>query len=254
MAYPPELDRLLPQARAVIRYLGVQPGRAAPLPAIAEGAGLSERAARKAVRQLVTRYYLGMPATGVYALTEAGQQAARALAASAGTSPEEADTLPAEPPPAPADAGPTAAIPAGGDTPRAAELRQRRRLTVAAPGELVLGMAVVLHVGLSAPDPGQPPLRQPARLVVRLSADGCRVEPRDRPLEVGAGAAGPVRFRVTAQRPGDHALRVEVFQLTGSGDLRRAGGMLCDLCAAELPTPRAAEVATLGAPLTLFAG
>ena len=66
MAYPPELERLLPQARTVIRYLCAQPDCGAALPAIVAGTGLSDRAARKAIRQLVTRYYLNMPTPGFW--------------------------------------------------------------------------------------------------------------------------------------------------------------------------------------------
>jgi len=62
----------------VIRYLKTQENGADVIDIMA-GTGLSERALGKAIRRLVTRYFVEMPAQGFYTLTSAGRLAAQEL-------------------------------------------------------------------------------------------------------------------------------------------------------------------------------
>lgn len=111
MSLPPDLQKLPPQALDVIRYLSTQEG-SVHIDAILDKTGLSERSFGKAIRRLVTGYYVDMPEPGCYALSvRKGLPAAEQLRAYDGDlPPEEA----AEPVPASADpvtAAPMAARP-----------------------------------------------------------------------------------------------------------------------------------------------
>jgi predicted transcriptional regulator len=78
MSLSVDLQKLPPQALDVIRYLRTQE-QGADVTTIMAGTGLSERAFGKAIRRLVTRHYVEMPAQGYYTLTNAGRQAAEEL-------------------------------------------------------------------------------------------------------------------------------------------------------------------------------
>ena len=258
MALPSDLQRLLPQALDVLRFLDAQPGQGASMSAMLAATGLSERALGRAIRRLVTQQYVNMPAHAFYALTAAGRQAARDLrlrAEEPAVDPAAAVTIRSDDLTALLDHTVPASLGRLGDnTPLAGEHRHARRLTVLRPPELVLQRVTTLKVGLDAAAPGEPALRIPGRVVLRLTATECLVDPRDRPLAMTAVAAGPVRFSVTPRRAGSHHLTFEVFQLLAPDDLRRIGGMYCDLDAVTIPSPHHAAPKTLGALMSFFTG
>jgi hypothetical protein len=197
-----------------------------------DGTGLSERGFGKAIRRLVTRYYAEMPEQEFYRLTASGQQAAEDLRAFDG---EEAPAAPSA------------------DT--IGKLTHLRQLAVVGPKELIAGSEAVLHIGFNAPADGQDPLKEPGRVILRLSAPGCDVDPVERPLEVAVNAAaGPAQFRVTARQKGSVRVKVEAFQLLAQDDLQPVGGMFFDLSVAGFPTPASGEMQAWGAQVRLHPG
>jgi predicted transcriptional regulator len=243
MSLPFELQRLLPQALDVLRYLGTGEG-GATTEQIMQGTGLSERTSGKAIRNLVTRYYLEMPEQGYYLLTERGWQAVQDLRAYDGDKPYT--------PAAPAETPGVSAAPPAGPAPGP---RHARRLSIFLPREFVIGSTAILRAGFDSPADDRVPLAQPGRVILRLNAAYCDVEPSERPLEVaGSASAGPVRFRVTPYREGEVRLKLEAFQLVGGEVLLPVGGMYFDLNVASFPTPLSAEFQTLGALVGLHPG
>jgi hypothetical protein len=241
MSLPFELQRLLPQALDVLRYLGTGDG-GATTEQIMQGTGLSERTSLKAIRNLVTRYFLEMPEQGHYRLTEIGWQAVQDLRAHDGETPH----VPAPPAETPDDWVESSAEPAP---------RHARRLSVFLPSEFVIGSTAILRAGFDAPSDDQTPLIEPGRVILRLNGMYCDVDPSERPLEImGSAPAGPVRFRVTPYREGVVRLKLEVFQLVAGQDLVPVGGMYFDQNVASFPTPLSAELQTLGALVGLLPG
>ncbi|MBN1565902.1 MAG: hypothetical protein JXA10_18815 [Anaerolineae bacterium] len=228
---PLELQKLPPQALDVVRYLAKQP-EGAWVDDILDETGLTERGFGKAIRRLVTRYYAEMVDQGYYRLTALGQQAADDLLAYDG---EEA--------------------PAAPSAESVSRLTHVRQVAVVGPKELVAGTEVVLRVGFNAPADGQNPLKEAGRLILRLSAPGCDVEPVERPLEVAINApAGPAQFRVKARQAGSVRVKVEAFQLITLDDLQPVGGLFFDLNVAGFPTPASSEMQALGAQIRLYPG
>ena len=174
MSLPADLQKLPPQALDVLRILDGREG-GLDTEAILSGTGLSERAFGKAIRRLVTRYYVAMPRDGVYALTKTGRVAVEEIHAYDRVAPggnvtrampdDEAAEIPPEPPAevavaAVAEAAPTPAPPAA---------RHERRLSLLVPREMVLGMTVTLLAGFDTPPHNTAPLHEPARVVVRVA-------------------------------------------------------------------------------------
>lgn len=228
---PVDLQKLPPQALDVIRYLGrVEAG--AWVDDILKGTGLTERGFGKAIRRLVTRYYADMPEQGFYRLTTKGQQAAQDIRDFDG---EDAPVAP----------GPAAA----------ALLTHPRQLAVVCPKELVAQSETVIQVGCSGPPEAAPSLNQPGRLILRLSAPGCDVDPVERPLEVATSeAAGPALFRLHPRQTGTVRVKVEAFQLVAQDEIVPVGGLFFDLSIAGFPTPTSGEQQALGAQIRLQPG
>lgn len=263
MMLPADLQRLPPQALDLIRYLGTQ-DQGASVDTIIDGTGLSERMFRKSIRRLVTRYYVEMPADEFYRLTASGRQAASTLrdydgADPAATDPTAAarfadrggaDDGPARSPAAPrAQSAP--AVSAGAPD----SIYHARRLVIVMTRELVSHSSAILKIGFDRPAADAGPLRQPGRIVLRVSAPGCDVEPVERPLDVtAAGPAGPVEFRVMPRREGSQRIKVEAYQLVTSQDFRLVGGLYVDLNVAGFPTPGSGEIRALGAMVRLHPG
>ncbi len=257
MSLPVELQRLLPQALDVIRYLATR-NEAVAVDDMVVGTGLSERTLGKSIRRLVTRFYVEMPAQGYYRLTVKGKQAAQDIRMFDG------DTLilPAEPEselpaarvaPAP-EIRRTAAPPPVVAAPAPSHIeRQARRLSIFTPKEMVIRSTISLRAGFEAPRAGQPALQQSARIVLRLSAPGCDVDPNERPVEVASSTSvGPLQFRVTPRLEGPVRLKLEAFQLVTPRELLAVGGMFFDLNVAGFPTPLSAEFQTLGAMVQFY--
>jgi predicted transcriptional regulator len=242
---PPDLQKLPPQALDVIRYLDTCDGKGT-VDEIIEGTGLSARGFRKAIRRLVTRYYVEMPKQDVYVLTANGKQAAEDLRAYDGENvpAAEAASAPETPEPPEVSAAPST-VP-----------RHARRLSMLVPKELVIRSTVMLRAGFDAPAADEAvPLKAPGCVILRLSAPGCDVDPVERPVEVGVKApAGPVGFRVTPRREGTVRLKIEAYQFLASNEIRPIGGMFFDLNVSGFPTPDSAEVKALGAVMRLYPG
>ncbi len=246
---PLDLQKLPPQALDVIRYLDTHDDQGT-VDEIIEGTGLSARGLRKAIRRLVTRFYAEMPDQDFYRLTEKGKEAAGELRAYDG------ENVPAATP-AVVDAPPAApAAPASDEEkPAAAVPRHTRRMSMLVPKELVIRSAVTLRAGFDAPAADDPvPLKEPGRVILRLSAPGCDVDPVERPLDVAvSGPAGPVSFHLTPRVEGSVRIKIEGYQLVSLKDIRPIGGMFFDLNASSFPTPDSAEAKALGAVMRLYA-
>jgi hypothetical protein len=228
MSLPIDLQILLPEALDVIRYLGTQ-AEGAWIETIMADTGLSERLCRKAIRRLVTRYYADMPQQDFYRLTTKGQQAAQDLIVFDGVDPASVVSI--------------------------AGTYHTRRLAVVVPKELVIQSSATIKAGFDAPADGQVPLREPGRVILRISAPGCNVEPVERPIEVQAQRpAGPVRFALTPRREGTVRIKIEVYQLVTQAELIMIGGTYFDLKVAGFPTPDSAEFQALGASVGLIPG
>jgi DNA-binding MarR family transcriptional regulator len=240
----PDLRKLPPQALDVLRYLDTHDDQGT-VDEIIEGTGLSERGLRKAIRRLVTRYYADMPDQDFYRLTEKGKEAAGELRVYDGENVPAALDAPSTAPTAQA---------ADEETPAADVPRHARRMSVLVPKELVIRSAVTLRAGFDAPPADDPvPLQETGRVILRLSAPGCDVDPVERPLDVAVGGpAGPVSFRVTPRVEGPARLKIEGYQLVSLKDIRPIGGVFFDLNVAGFPTPDSAEVKALGAMMQLY--
>jgi DNA-binding MarR family transcriptional regulator len=240
----PDLQKLPPQALDVLRYLDTHDDQGT-VDEIIEGTGLSERGLRKAIRRLVTRYYADMPDQDFYRLTEKGKEAAGELRVYDGENVPAALDAPSTAPTAQA---------ADEETPAADVPRHARRMSVLVPKELVIRSAVTLRAGFDAPPADDPvPLQETGRVILRLSAPGCDVDPVERPLDVAVGGpAGPVSFRVTPRVEGPARLKIEGYQLVSLKDIRPIGGVFFDLNVAGFPTPDSAEVKALGAMMQLY--
>lgn len=234
---PIDLQKLPPQALDVIRYLGRIEGGAAPIDDIMAFTGLSERVCRKSIRRLVTRFYVEMPDVDYYMLTTSGHEAAATLRAYDG---EEKMA------PAPPAAVEPAAAPV---------VYHARRLSAFLPKELVERSTAQLRVGFDPPANASISLTKPARVILRLNAPNCDIQPVERPLEVPPGRpAGPAAFRLTPRQSGTVRVKIQVFQLVTLQELVPAGGMFFDLNVSDFPTPASAEFQALAITIRLHPG
>jgi hypothetical protein len=234
MSLPLDLQKLPSQALDVIRFLDDKPDGVS-IKTIRTGTGLSKRVLGKVIRRLVTRYYLEMPQRDIYCLTGSGQQAAAALRHY-----DDDDLLH------------TAAAAPDVDADVA---RHERLLTVVLPQELIAQGQAGLHIGFNAPESGQPPLPEAARIILRVSAPGCNVAPVERPLEVpGDAPAGPVPFRVQPRQTGNAQVKIEVLQLVTLDALVPVGTVYFNVPVSGFPTPLSAEKQALGTRVGLLAG
>jgi DNA-binding PadR family transcriptional regulator len=244
----PDLQKLLPQALDVIRYLDTHDDQGT-VDEMIVGTGLSERVLRKAIRRLVTRYYADMPDQDFYRLTEKGKEAAGELRAYDGD-----NVLEAVPAAADAPSAAPAAQAVDEETPAVDGPRHARRMSVLVPKELVIRSKVTLRAGFDTPPADDPvPLQETGRVILHLSAPGCDVDPVERPLDVAVGGpAGPVSFRVTPRVEGSARLRIDGYQLVSLKDIRSIGRVFFELNVAGFPTPDSAEVKALGAVMRLY--
>lgn len=263
MSLPPDLQRLPPEALDVIRCLSNQE-QGAEVDTIRETTGLSERGFRKAIRRIVTLKYAQMPDRDFYVLTDKGREAVQALLAHDGALPA-AGPSPVEPPPAavpvPVEPPPDAPVEpalAEMDAGIAPETAARpaaiheRALSVLVAQALVLRETAMMMVGFDAAT-DQSPLSKPGRVILRVSAPGCDVEPTEHPLNViGNQPAGPVRFRITPRCAGTVRVRIEVYQYVIANNLVPVGGMFFNTPVTDLPTLQSAQFRTLGAAVRLY--
>ena len=230
---PPDLRKLPSKALDVLRFLGTQPDGAS-VDAIIEGTGLSSRGCRKAIRRLVTRYYLDMPEREYYTLSARGQEAVQTL--------REFDG---------ADAAPAPPEDAARPNPNHA-----RRLSIFLPKALAVGLAAKFQVGFGPALEASAPLRQAARLMLRVDVPHCDVQPTEHMLEIadGQGAVGPVSFRVQARRAQTARVKLLVYQQSAASEWLPLGGMFFDLDVTEVPTPASAALQTLAVVVRMYEG
>ncbi len=228
---PPELRKLPPKALDVLRFLGTQPAGAS-VSDIISGTGLSDRGCRKAIRRLVTRYYLEMPEREYYTLSARGQEAVQTLRAL-----DDATTTPVFP-----------------STSPSSRPGHARRLSIFLPKALAVGLAAKFQVGFGPPLAESVPLRQAAQVVLKLSVPHCDVQPPEHVLEVTneQGAVGPVGFRVQAERAQKVRVELTVYQRTAAPELLPLGGMFFDLEVTEFPTPDSAALQTLAVVVQMY--
>lgn len=272
---PIDLQKLPPTALDVLRYLGTLEDGAWS-DEIMDGAGLSERGFGKAIRRLVTRYYVAMPEQGYYTLTTNGLDAVQTLREIDGVAEPPAQDIdqdvepepeivpesePATDPaseltaPEPEPSAPPAPRAEPETAPETEIAWHQRRVSIFVPRGLVAQFASRLRFGFDRPDPHANPLLTIARTIVRMSAPGCAIDIPEYSIDVPAkGPAGPVDFRITPKRPGSVRVQIEVFQITDNDQSIPVGGMFFDLPIAEFPTPDSAEFQTLATTLRMYPG
>ena len=221
---PFELRKLPRSALTILRYLGSQPGNPpASVDTITQATGLSQRAFGKAIRRLVTNYYLDMVDTGVYTLSVNGREMARVLLEHARASQEKSR----------------------GEAPAAA---YKRKLSVVLPRGVVKGRRFYMHAAVTAP-PGVSPLPAPARLTLRVTAWGATVTRPEQELRVPPSGNGrPISFELVPQHAGAVRIQVKAFQNQSYASATPVGGMYFDISAAG---PADATYRAFGAELTL---
>ncbi len=230
---PPDIRKLPSKALDVLRFLGTQPAGAS-VDAIITGTGLSDRGCRKAIRRLVTRYYLEMPEREYYVLSARGQEAVQILREF-----DNAETFPTAPP----------------ETTQTRP-EHARRLSVFLPKALVVGLKARFQAGFGPPLPEGAPLRQAARLALRLNMPHCDVQPTEHRLQIEPkqGAVGPISFRVLPRRAQTVRVKLSVYQWVATQEWLPLGGMFFDLSVTELPTPSSAALQTLAVVVRMYTG
>ncbi len=230
---PPDLQKLPSKALDVLRFFGTQPAGAS-VDEIIAGTGLSARGCRKAIRRLVTRYYLDMPEREFYTLSKRGQEAVQAL--------RQFDHAETAPPPLE-------------DTTRPRPTHARR-LSVFLPKALAVGLAAKFQAGFGPALEESAPLHQAARLVLRLNMPNCDVQPTEHTLQIeeGQGTVGPVSFRVQARRAQTVRVKLSVYQWVTSEELLPLGGMFFDLEVTDFPTSASAALQTLAVVVQIYEG
>ena len=233
MSLPFNLQKLSPEALALLRYLGQV--SAARTDELETGTGLSSRTVLRAVRRLVTADYISLSPTDAYELTTDGQIAVEQIAeydrqgqgpAAARHTPEILAPLPVEP--------------------------VARRLTVVLPRRLIAGRVTDVFIGINPPADARL-LPAPAHIELKLSAVGAAVSSNQLTLEAPPGnAAVPVRFSLTATQPGRAVrVRVDVFQSLDVDLLEPLGGMYFDAPVDPESTPSTAETRAVGMDILL---
>ncbi len=255
---PPDLRKLPSGALDVLRFFGTQ-AVGASVDEIVAGTNLSSRGCRKAIRRLVTRYYLEMPEREYYTLSARGQEAVQILrefdgaATETGTAGGVVETVTGV-----STLDTTSTVPA--DVQHAMQPppppRHARRLSIFLPQALAVNLSAKFQVGFSAPLDGSAPLRQPAQLVLRLSVPACDVQPAEYTLEITGeqGTVGPFSFRVQPQQTEAARAKLEVYQWVTAQNLQSVGGMFFDLAVTEFPTPASAALHTLAVVVRLYEG
>ncbi|MFN7209155.1 MAG: hypothetical protein ACK4P1_02025 [Aggregatilineales bacterium] len=214
MELPFTLQRLTPEALEVLRFLHKRRASADAIE-IEQGAQLSERLVRRAIRRLVN-YRLIQFARDKYELTSDGEIAAHQLA--------EYDAA--------------MATNSGG---RAEPPRVPRRLTVVMPRALSANAPTDLFVGVNPPSANTPLLPQPAHLTLRASAIGGALSSAEFSLIVPIDkAAIPAKLSLTPDQAGRAVrVRIDAFQAIDPDQLQfePLGGMYFDVRVSMDTTP-----------------
>lgn len=190
----------------ILRYYGETQQETADAEDIADSLDLGEVAFGRAIRRLVTKGYLTMDGSGIYRLTDAGQNAVDELAAY------------------------DEALNSGQISRNRGPARRQvsRRLVVGVPATLPASQPAAVHIGFHEAAPGHQ-IDEPLELVVRASiVNGGPEKPEDLIFEMDdAHTVQAVQF--TAAATDMSRLRFEVYQLGEMGDVSPAGGMYVDV-------------------------
>jgi hypothetical protein len=230
MSLPFHLQRLSPEALAVLRYMGTRQTPASS-DEMETGADLSARSVGRAVRRLVNEGYIDNRGDYTYELTSDGVIAVQTLSehdAKAGTAPAAANRSTqgsAE------DSTPTSAEAVSSAQPAApSPLKVHRHLSVVMPRSLSPHRATDLYIGVNPPSANDKVLSTPIRLTLRLSAVNGTLSASNITLDVPPDrAANPGKIHLTPTVQGQLVrVRIDAYQDMGNEELEPLGGMYFD--------------------------
>jgi hypothetical protein len=203
MVMPYNLQRLLPEALAVLRFLRTR--AAASAEELEAGTGLSNRAVGRAIRRLVNFDQIEMH-DRAYHLTTDGKITAHQLAEY--------------------EATPTAESGAS----ETASSVIIRRLAVVLPRAFAANVPTAMYIGVNAAQAGSPQLPLAAQLELQVSAVGGTLSTYRLSLEVPPiKAASPARISLTPAEPGRSVrVQIDAVQVTGEHS-EPLGGMYFDV-------------------------
>lgn len=214
-----ELTTLPQNAVTILRYMNTTPNRSAEYEDIMYGTGLSERATGKAIKRLVTRFFMRMDETRMYHMTPKGNQAIELLASHTDWvgAVEEPDTMVYD-------------------------------LCAVVPSQIGEDRPTKWMLGISPASAET--AEHPTELLVRLSAEQGTLTPTEAVLRISSQKLeAHEEFMLVAPGMQQHVrVRVEVYQLLDMDEPRNAGGMYFDLPLGNgNNTPRAIHT-----PISLF--
>lgn len=201
MTLQDELTRLPKNAITILRFMSQQPNYAADYMEIRRGTGLSDRAAGKSVKRLVTRFFMHMDDSRVYQLTPKGEQSNKLLAS-------DVNLL-------------------GDDDPDAETVAYD--LCAVVPHQIIGDVPVQWMLGISPLGNDVP--EYPTELVLILSAENGTVSPDKATLSVTSDVLEDfAELTLTANSDyGQVRIRVEAYQLLELDEPNTAGGMYFDV-------------------------
>jgi hypothetical protein len=201
MTLQDELIRLPKNAITILRFMSQQTNYAADYMEIRRGTGLSDRAAGKSVKRLVTRFFMHMDESRVYHLTPKGEQSNMLLAS-------DANLL-------------------GDDDPDAETIAYD--LCAVVPQQIIGGVSVPWVIGVSPLGNDTP--EYPTELVLILSADNGTISPDRATLNVSGNIVDDFAELTLTADGSEEAIRirVEAYQLLELDEPNTAGGMYFDV-------------------------
>lgn len=219
MSLPFNLQKLPPEALAILRYL--QKSNPATNDQLEKGAGISVRLVGKGIRRLVNADYIELSGDS-YHLTTEGKDLAQLLIEH-----EAGNTAGAAPTPKP-------------------EIMVQRHISVVMPRSFMPGNAGDLFIGVNPPEAEGERLSEATQLELRISAVGATLSTSNFTLPVPTNkAATPVKINLTpAQDSQMVRVRVDAFQILDEHNLEPLGGIYFDI---RVATAYASQDATLRA-------
>ena len=196
-----ELSTLPKNAITILRFMGTRPDNAASYLDIMHGTGLSDRAAGKSVKRLVTRFFMRMDESRIYHLAPKGEQAVAYLSSDeylTGSNEDDGDFVTYD-------------------------------LCAVVPKQIIGGVPVSWMLGVNPAGDETPD--HPAELLLRVTAETGTVEPIDSTLHIDDNQiSGFHELSLTADDANDTVrIRVEVYQFLELDEPNMAGGMYFDI-------------------------
>lgn len=251
----------------ILRFFGTVDVASMSTDVITSTLGLSERAASKAIRRLVTKNYIQMDPDQTYRLSEKGNEAVEELAEYdeatggglelpdefyIGGDDEEEDALELVLAELPIDL-PEGIVPpsqpeklASPAAPVAKKIA--RRMVLAVPQPLVANQPFDVLVGFHEAPPDEQ-LPNTAQLVIRLSVVNGEPEAPEDALFALSNAHAHHAIQVTPGRYKEVRIRLEAYQMGASGGIDEIGGMYVDVPVTE--SGQSGQWAAFGADVAL---